>query len=308
MTSLRSRGVRSAKHHHRTPNPIILSEENTILATVDRAIESSRNAQVIGRNGELPLRQFFNRYLPFTLRASTGHFITPRGQLSSQVDLLILDARYPLLAENPDGTVLAMLHAVLATFEVKTRMTARDMAKGWENARATMQLAAEVKGYGNLSGWTSVRTDALAYRLAQRLETTEVAYVDAATPEETVFDVYVLRLPPADQPPRGTLGAFLHMEPVDEPERFVPTCALSHTALSDVYYRLVQDSYYTLAQRNWSYGDIGRQVMDYMAWATLPWDEYEAMLRGQANERLHPTATSHRSQNNRKSSGSGRRG
>src|SRR6266480_6344490 len=101
------------KHEHGTPNPIIVSEEEALLAAVDRALASSTNAQVIGRNGEIPLRDFFNRYLPYTLRAATGHFVAPSGHLSSQMDLMILDTRYPLLAQNADGSVLAMLHGVV---------------------------------------------------------------------------------------------------------------------------------------------------------------------------------------------------
>jgi hypothetical protein len=308
MARSRTNDARSAKHQHGTPNPIILSEENSLLAAVDRALESSRNAQVIGRNGEIPLRQFFNRYLPFTLRAATGHFVTPHGRLSPQIDVLILDARYPLLAENPDGTVLAMLHAVLTAFEVKTRMTTRDVARGWDNARQIMDLAGELRRYGNHGGWTAVRTDAIAYRLAQRLETIDAYYVNAATPDDAGFDVYVLRIPPRDQAPGATLGAEMHMEPVEGPERFIPTCRLSHTALSDAYYRLVQDSYYTLAHRNWSYGHIGRHVMEYMAWATASWDEYEAMLRRRPNQRLHPTAAALRERPHDSARGRGRRG
>jgi hypothetical protein len=281
----RMRPAKNVKHKHGTPNPIILSEENTVLAVVDRALSSSGNAQVIGRNGEIPLRGFFSRYLPFTLRAATGHFVTPQGHLSPQVDVLVLDARYPLLADNPDGTVLAMLHAVVATLEVKTRLTTRDVQKGWENARHIMKLAAEVKGYGDVGGWTSVQTDGIAYRLAQSLETIDSAYVNVATPHAASFDVSVLRLPPRDQPPGGTLGAEMHMEPVEGPEDYIPTCRLTHTALSDVYYHLVQTAYYVLHRRDWSFDDIGAHFLDYMAWATASWKQYATLRQGPRSRR-----------------------
>jgi uncharacterized protein DUF6602 len=268
-----------AKPAHGSPNPIMLSEQRAILATVDRALASSGNAQVIGRNGEIPLRQFFNRYLPFTLRAATGHFVSPAGRLSPQIDLLLLDARYPLLAENPDGSVLAMLHAVVAATEVKTRLTTRDVRRGWKSACSIMEISNDVKGYGKPSGFSSVHTEAIAYRVAQSLETTETAYVEAATPDCAGFDVYVLSVPDADQPRGSLLGAELHMEPIGGKGRFVPTFRLSHTLLADIYYRLVQDAYYTLSERNWSHGDIGRHVMEYMAWATCSWNEYAALMK-----------------------------
>jgi hypothetical protein len=172
-----------------------------------------------------------------------------------------------------------MLHAVLRTLEVKTRMTVRDVAKGWDNARFVMELANEVRAYGNRNGWTSVQTGALAYRLAQRLEATYAGFVKAAKPDEAGFDVSILRIPSRGQTSDRSLGAELHMEPVNGSDRFIPMCRLSHTALSDVYYRLVQDSYYVLAHRNWSYGQVGQQVMNYMAWATASWGEHKAVLR-----------------------------
>ena len=84
-----------------------------MLACVNKAITSSSNAQTIGRNGEIPLRDFLNHYLPYTFRATTGHFVTPEGELSPQLDVMILDTRYPLLAHNADSSVLSMLHAVV---------------------------------------------------------------------------------------------------------------------------------------------------------------------------------------------------
>jgi hypothetical protein len=60
---------KNVKHHHGTVNPIIQQEEEIMIATVDRALAASDNAQIIGRNGELPLIQFFNRHLPYTIRA-----------------------------------------------------------------------------------------------------------------------------------------------------------------------------------------------------------------------------------------------
>jgi hypothetical protein len=53
--------VRVGKHKHGTPNPIIQADEESILAAVDKALASSTNAQIVGANGELPLKQFFNR-------------------------------------------------------------------------------------------------------------------------------------------------------------------------------------------------------------------------------------------------------
>lgn len=271
--------ARNLKHRHGTANPILQLEEHAILAAVDRAIASVPNAQTIGRNGELPLRDFLNRYLPYTFRAVTGHFVTPAGTLSPQLDVMILDARYPLLAQNVDGSVLAMLHSVLKTVELKTRLTKQDIAKAWLNARQVMQLASEVAGYGNPRTWRSVTTDVLSYRAGSSLERLFDQYGSSGTPIVAGLDVYMMRLPTKDQPVGKTLGVMFHFEPRAKVKRprtdhdFFPLDTRSWTVLSDFYYRLVQNSYYVLQARRHSLGDIGAHVMSYMSWSTYLDDE-----------------------------------
>lgn len=41
------------KHGHGTPNPIIMREEELMLAQVDKVLASTSNSQTIGRNGEI---------------------------------------------------------------------------------------------------------------------------------------------------------------------------------------------------------------------------------------------------------------
>jgi len=268
------------RHEHGTPNPVIAEEEKSLLAIVDRALKSTSNSQTIGRNGEVPLRNFLERYLPFTLRAATGHFIPSSGRLSPQIDVMILDARYPLLAQNADGSVLALLHSVVHTIEVKTRLTTTNMAIAWNNAAKIMSLASEVTGYGE--GHGSIRTSAFAYRSRNSLDAIEDKYSHLEDPENTGLDIYIMRLADRDQTGSKPLGVELHFEPTFESENshietgVTPTCRASYTPLSDLYYWIVQDSYYRLAARNQSFSSIGEDVMNYLSWATCTWDEYFA--------------------------------
>lgn len=261
------------KHKSGTPNPIIQSEEEMILATVDKALESSSNSQVIGRNGEIPLLNFLNRYLPFTLRAVTGHFMPPSGRLSPQIDIMIVDGRYPLLAENTDGTVLAMLHSVIQTIEVKTRITTRDIEKMWVASLDIKSLADEVIGYGG-DALGCVYTNAIAYRSASGLKSLEKKYCEICDPYVSWFEISLLRLP-NDERKLGFNFRFEAMVDEDENESYEGSECFywpnySFTPLSDIYYRLVQDSYYTLAWRNHQFEDIGRHIMNYMNWSTAP--------------------------------------
>jgi len=248
-----------------------------MLSLVDKTLASTSSSQSIGRNGEIPLRDFLNRYLPYTLRAATGHFVPPSGRLSPQIDVVILDSRYPLLAQNADGSVLAMLHSVLQTIEVKTRITTHDIDKMWKDSIQIMELADEVKGYGDSGDFRSVRTTGFAFRSIQRLDALEQKYEDVGEPSKCGLDITILHLP--DKDIKRGIGVELHFEPQFKSEKsnkvigFTPIAGASFTPLSDLYYRMVQNSYYALQERGYSFGDIGRHVMNYMSWATASWDQ-----------------------------------
>ncbi len=268
-----SKKQRILKHEPGTPNPILIQEEKSMIALVNKALASTSNAQTIGRNGEIPLRNFFNRYLPYTFRPATGHFITPSGCLSPQIDIMILDSRYPLLSENADGSVLSMLHSLIATIEVKTSLSAKDIKKMWKDSIEIMSLASEVQGYGGFK-WGTVIPHGFAYGSRNRLNTLKDRYVEAGQPEESTLDICLLRLHPKDQKNPKEIGVELHFEPILEDDKnnqiteHIPTCRPSFTPLSDLYYNIVQTSYYTIGSRNYSYSDIGRHVSNYMSWAT----------------------------------------
>lgn len=265
-----------SKHKHGTPNPVIVKEEDLIIAKVQRALSSTSNSQIIGRNGEIPLRDFFARYLPNVLRVGSGHFVSPNGILSPEIDIMILDSRYPLLAENEDGSVLAMLHSVIATIEVKTNLKSNDIKKMWQDSERLSRLASEIpEFYIDIYGF--------AYKCGSRLSTIESKYVSEAKPGVTSLDIYLLRLHPNDQC-KQNVGIELHFEPVDDLESedvieghlSIP-CA-SHSPLSDLYYRLVQNSYFTLGSRMINFSMLGNHMNNYLKWSTCSWEDFYKSL------------------------------
>jgi len=248
-----------------------------MLATVDRALTSSGNSQTIGRSGELPLQSFLSRHLPNTLSARSGHFVSPSGQLSPQIDILIIDSRYPLLAENSDGSVLAMLHSVVYCIEVKTNIRTTDLVKMRKNSKTIISLAENE--FASADGSPFVSCIAFAYRSECRLEKLAKKYFDIFVDDSAHTDLYLLRVPDPDRIDKHANGALLHLEPsfnedttdadgwmtVDE---WIPLVYSMYTPLSDFYYRLIQDAYYCLESRNFSFGDIGAHLNEYMSWST----------------------------------------
>lgn len=265
--------MKNIKHKHGSPNVIIQTEEKTMLAVVDRALVSSGNSQTIGRNGEIPLLSFLDRHLPNTLMARTGHLVSPDGSLSPQIDIMILDSRYPLLSENNDKSVLAMLHSVVACIEVKTNIATKDLNKMWKNSKNIRSLAKKV--FGDNDSFGNLYCYGFAYCCKQRLDTFADEFFDIFSDVTGYTNLFLLRLSEKDKLHVENVGALLHLEPdiVDDKSSevvgYIPTLIHEHTPLSDFYYMLVQDSYYCLEHRNYSIGDIGNHFNEYMSWSTV---------------------------------------
>lgn len=277
------------KKEHGTKNPVILQEEKSILLAVDRALSSSSNSQTIGRNGELPLLDFFNRYLPPTFKAVSGHFITEGGDISPQLDVMILDTRYPLLAENSDGSVLAMLHSVVQIIEIKTNLRTSDIKKICSDVAKTRELIVQADDFKAINSFKNPIQSCLAYRIKNKLDSIIGSYQKYSDPENYHFDLSILRLENKEFNDLDA-GCEIHYEPitgisikdfvdkygVSESEfsgSFFLTVIPCYTVLSDLYYKIVQNSYYILGERNYSFTDIGAHIMEYMEWSTASWED-----------------------------------
>lgn len=249
---------------HGHTNPIINQEEKALLAAMDRTLSSTSNSQIIGRNGEKGIFTFLIRYLPNCFRTVSGHFVTPTGTLSPQIDILILDSRYPLLSENDDGSVVAMLHSVLAAIEVKLSLDKTDILKIRKSSRIIEELSTEVFDLANRD--QGLVQPSVAYRTKSRLKTIAKHFFSGEQPQHPAAALSILRIHDSDQyGNEGPLGAHIARE-VDKRPFITTTLA----PLSDFYYRLVQDMLYELSARNFGYYDIGAHLNSYMRWGTYP--------------------------------------
>lgn len=252
------------KQRHGHPNPILKQEEISLLAALDRTQHSTSNSQILGRNGEKALIGFLNRHLPATFHTTTGHFVTPSGVLSPEIDVLVLDARYPFLAKNDDGSVVAMLHSVLAAIEVKLTLTKIEIGKIRKNSTRIEELSKEV--FPDASTWESFFQTTFAYKTRLRLQTVANHFFENWSERGINTGIELLRIPETDHfDDEGPLGASIWLEGGEQ-----PTVATTISPLSDLYYRLTQNSFYILSSRGYEFGDLGQHMMEYMNWGTYP--------------------------------------
>lgn len=245
-------------------NPVINQEEIALIAAVDKSLSSTSNSQVLGRNGEKEIITFLTRYLPNCFRTVSGHFVTPSGKLSPQIDALIIDSRYPLLSENEDGSVVAMLHSVLAAVEIKLSIDKSETCKMRRNAKIIEELSFEVFDPADLD--QAVVQPSLAYRAKSRLKTIAKHFFAGDQPHHPAAALTILRIQESDQiGNEGPLGVLIARE-VDK----TPFISTTLAPLSDFYYRLVQDMLYELSTRNFGFYDVGVHLNSYMRWGTYP--------------------------------------
>ena len=245
-------------------NPIFVHEERSLLAAVDRADRASSNSQIIGRNGEVALMGFLNRHLPPTLRIANGHFVTPHGDLSPETDLMVLDSRYPLMAQNDDGSVLAMLHSVIGTIEVKRTLTKAEIQKIRKNTLKANALQCQL--HPEQSEWGAVLQMAFAYRSSIKIATIEKHFFADWESNPILPFMDVLRILKSDAPDSSkSFGVQIWLETGD-----LPATSTTVSPLSDFYFHLVQDAYYTLGARDYGLNDVGSHLNEYMTWGTYP--------------------------------------
>lgn len=256
------------KQRHGYKNEVILEEENTLLALRQKVLNSTTNSQILGRNGEVGIRDFLTRYLPSCFRVASGHFVTANGVLSPEIDILIVDSRFPYVPQNIDGSAIVTLDSVLATIEVKLSLGKREIQKIRSNSIILHKLSS-----GHIYK-SSTKHDArfaqysVAYKARLGLQTVADHFFENYKKiEDPATDLYILRLIGKDQiyKKEGEIGANLWLEGSEDPSKLTTL-----SPLSDFYYRLIQNAYYTEAERKIDYFELGKIMCDYMSWGTFP--------------------------------------
>jgi hypothetical protein len=116
-----------------------------------KAVAGITHQGVKGEIREVLVRELFRPLLPSDVSVGTGQIATTSGDLSAQQDVVIYDRKIlpPVLFESVIGVF--PIESVLATVEVKTKLTATELT-------STYETAAAIHRYPYLSGENDATT------------------------------------------------------------------------------------------------------------------------------------------------------
>lgn len=180
-----------------------------------------------GRANEQSLTALVRQLLPVTVGVGTGTIINPASDQSNQMDLVVFDigSQPQLLAQTEQ--FLFPIETTLAVIEVKTRLTAREIADAGKKAARLREMTPE--------GADPVHFSLFAYNIGDA-ESTAVNTLNSMSPEERPDSVCVLR--PAifgGSPEEGNVG-FVQLHERDEAGNRVPGSTVSPNGGSAVDY------------------------------------------------------------------------
>lgn len=121
----------------------------TMMASVEVGQSATAHSSTKGRNTEFILINFLRKFLPAKYSLSQGQIVSPQGELSPQLDIIIHDeTTFPVATVLEGGEKVVFAHSVYAVIAVKSllsvinsRSQAIDLI---ENLRKTRDLENKV--------------------------------------------------------------------------------------------------------------------------------------------------------------------
>jgi hypothetical protein len=244
-------------------NSRLAHEQASMVARLMQS-DGGNNAS-IGRHGEVLVMDFLNRYFPSQFVARKGHYRKIDGALSREIDVMILDSRFPLLNETEGGVVHAIQHALIAAVEIK-RTLGRAETEAIRND--VLMLGEDIAQIPVLAEkpveWSAPASIALAFRSRSRLDTLARHYFRLPP---ALCDVYVLEHRFDCRNVSAGVGAFLHVE--GDNRGAYGVSARTGNPLSDFYYMLLERCYEVVAERNIENTSLRSIVSSYYNWSNV---------------------------------------
>ncbi len=120
-----------------------------------------------GKQRELTIRKFLEKYLPKKYSVGTGQIIDKKSQISKQCDIVIYDSHnFPALYVE-EGYQLFPIEAVLGTIEIKSSLTSKSTMECVENIVSIRKLTGSNSLVCCFFSYTSEYKKDPAYKIAE---------------------------------------------------------------------------------------------------------------------------------------------
>jgi hypothetical protein len=260
-------------------NPSFFQREEEIIARLNQISHSTKSSQEIGRALEEYYSALLKGLLPIGYRVETRcRVIDKNGNSSREIDLAIVDSRFPTLFRTTDGSSLLMHESVAKVFELKRSLDSKEIsdifAKVFDWVKFKISALQKKVGkkidcfrhdYASQFITLCVESRISSKTIRKKLEEESRNYNGATNP----MTVFILRTRESQKVRGGIIppiGLFCWWEGLKSLE-FNQTFA----SLSDCIYALHQDL---------SEEDIRRKVQQYFHWGTV-WtrDRIEKLIK-----------------------------
>lgn len=262
------------------PVSVMIKEEESVIASAEKSVFGSGNPSIHGANGEQILLQFLDKYVPGCFRFTSGHALRADGEMSPQIDLMLVDSRFPPLSVHNDGTTLEMMEAVLSVVSVKKQLNKGEFD---EQERYALKCAAFFAGavengklvrnkYPPVFYVIVYHSKMLEERVVAHMETVEVL-------SNQMFTIFCLRMPEKDRKRGLGPGAIFRYDGIGKD---VSLFSIFSTApLSDFYFMMIQDAYYSMDEHYPKFKALGILLMKYYTWGRVDMKIVEADAQAQ---------------------------
>src|SRR5438552_2789462 len=98
-----------------------------------------QHSTTVGTAREFLVRTFLAAVLPPIIHIGSGVIIDAHDRRSKQIDVILYDSRFPLM-EFERGIGLYPVEAVVATIEVKSQLTAKELRLALDNCHSVHSL------------------------------------------------------------------------------------------------------------------------------------------------------------------------
>jgi hypothetical protein len=244
---------------HGKQNPSFFQKEEELIAKLRQISHSTGSPQQIGKAVEDFIASFLRELLPVDFRVETRcKVIDHKGNYSREIDLAIVNAKFPRLFSATEGSSLLMLESVKVVFELKRSLDSNEISDVF--VKANDWVSFDKRGTGKKSKCCGAPFITLCIESKIEEKTIRRQLIKESIKYNKKLNnilIYILRIKENEKrdPKKPPLGVFLWWEGLTD-----LSFNLTASPLSDCIYELHQMIYDN---------DMRELIQKYFNWGSI---------------------------------------